>query len=79
MSFKTSLLRSELKLTKSAINSISVQLSRDAQDKLGLLMSRQRKNKVTYEQHSFDKFEGEWIQFGSEKFPDWASVLEYLL
>lgn len=61
MSLKTSLLRSELKLTKSAINSISVQLSRDAQDKLGLLMSRQRKNKVTYEQHSFDKFEGEWI------------------
>ena len=61
MSLKTSLLRSELKLTKSAINSISVQLSRDAQDKLGLLMSRQRKNKVTYEQHSFDKFESEWI------------------
>lgn len=25
------------------------------------------------------EFEGEWIQFGSEKFPDWKSVLEYLL
>ena len=23
-------------------------------------------------------FEGEWIEFGSEKFPDWASVLDYL-
>ena len=25
------------------------------------------------------EFEGEHIQFGSEKFPDWDSVLEYLL
>ncbi len=24
------------------------------------------------------EFEGEWIQFGSEKFPDWQSVLKYL-
>lgn len=24
-------------------------------------------------------FEGEWIQFGSEQFPDWNSVLAYLL
>lgn len=24
------------------------------------------------------EFEGEWIHFGSEKFPDWNSVLEYL-
>ena len=24
-------------------------------------------------------FKGEWIQFGSEKFPDWNSVVEYLL
>ena len=24
-------------------------------------------------------FAGEWIKFGSEKFPDWASVLDYLL
>jgi len=23
-------------------------------------------------------FAGEWIEFGSEKFPDWNSVLEYL-
>ena len=26
-----------------------------------------------------DKFEGEWIQFKSEKFPNWKVVLEYLL
>ena len=25
-----------------------------------------------------DTFEGEWIQFGNEKFPDWDSVLSYL-
>ena len=25
-----------------------------------------------------DLFEGEWIHFGSEAFPDWASVLSYL-
>jgi 5'(3')-deoxyribonucleotidase len=24
------------------------------------------------------EFSGEWIQFGSEKFPDWDSVIEYL-
>ena len=24
-------------------------------------------------------FEGEWIQFGNEKFPDWRTVTEYLL
>jgi 5'(3')-deoxyribonucleotidase len=24
-------------------------------------------------------FEGEWIEFGSEKFPDWDSVTEYLI
>jgi 5'-nucleotidase len=23
-------------------------------------------------------FTGEWIQFGTEKFPDWDTVLEYL-
>lgn len=25
------------------------------------------------------EFEGEWIQFGSEQFPDWNAVLDYLL
>lgn len=25
------------------------------------------------------EFEGEWIQFGSDRFPDWKSVLDYLL
>ena len=25
------------------------------------------------------EFEGEWIHFGSERFPDWESVLNYLL
>ena len=25
------------------------------------------------------EFSGEWIEFGSEKFPDWESVLDYLL
>lgn len=25
------------------------------------------------------EFEGEWIHFGSEKFPDWEAVLKYLL
>jgi len=25
-----------------------------------------------------DEFTGEWIQMGSEKFPDWDAVLEYL-
>jgi len=26
-----------------------------------------------------DKFEGEWIQFGSEKFSNWKIILEYLI
>ena len=25
-----------------------------------------------------ENFEGEWIQMGSEKFPDWNAVLKYL-
>jgi 5'(3')-deoxyribonucleotidase len=25
-----------------------------------------------------DRFEGEWIQFGSDRFPDWPAVLDYL-
>ena len=25
------------------------------------------------------EFEGEWIQFGSEQFPDWTAVVDYLL
>lgn len=28
--------------------------------------------------HGADTFEGEWVQFGSEKFPDWNAVLTYL-
>jgi len=24
-------------------------------------------------------FDGKWIQFGSEEFPDWNAVLHYLL
>ena len=24
-------------------------------------------------------FEGKWIHFGSEDFPDWSSVIKYLL
>lgn len=29
--------------------------------------------------HGADIFEGEWIHFGSEKFPDWDSSLSYLI
>ena len=29
--------------------------------------------------HGADSFEGEWIQLGSERFPDWKAVLDYLL
>ncbi len=29
--------------------------------------------------HGADKFHGEHIHFGSERFPDWKSVLKYLL
>ena len=25
-----------------------------------------------------DRFEGEWIRFGSPEFPDWQAVLDYL-
>lgn len=28
--------------------------------------------------HGADTFEGEWIQFGTEPFKDWDSVLKYL-
>lgn len=30
------------------------------------------------DKHGADTFEGEWIQFGNEIFPDWDSVLNYL-
>jgi len=29
--------------------------------------------------HGADEFKGEWLMFGSEKFPDWKSVIRYLL
>jgi len=29
--------------------------------------------------HGVLRFKGEWIEFGSDKFPDWKSVLNYLL
>ncbi len=29
--------------------------------------------------HGADSFEGEWIQFGSDRFPDWPTVENYLL
>ena len=29
--------------------------------------------------HGAETFEGEWIHFGSPKFPDWKAVLDYLL
>ena len=29
--------------------------------------------------HGVTEFDGEWIHFGSEKFPNWDAVLEYLL
>ena len=28
--------------------------------------------------HGADTFEGEWIQFGSDTYPDWPSVVAYL-
>ena len=31
------------------------------------------------DKNGVDQFEGEWIHFGSARFPDWDSVLEYLL
>lgn len=26
-----------------------------------------------------DNFQGEWIHFGSKDFPDWNSIIKYLL
>lgn len=31
------------------------------------------------DKHGASEFEGEWIHFGSERFPNWEIVLEYLL
>ena len=28
--------------------------------------------------HGADTFEGEWIQFGKDRFPDWTAVVDYL-
>ncbi len=30
------------------------------------------------EKHGAKEFKGEWIQFGTEKFPDWPAVVAYL-
>ena len=30
------------------------------------------------DKHGADTFEGEWIQFGNDRFPDWDAVLSYL-
>ena len=40
--------------------------------KSGILIDDRGKNGTS-------EFEGEWIQFGSEQYPDWNAVLEYLL
>ena len=29
--------------------------------------------------HGQPEFEGEWLQFGTEKFPDWKSIIKYLI
>ncbi|MHB9019439.1 MAG: hypothetical protein ACYC3G_00985 [Minisyncoccota bacterium] len=34
---------------------------------------------LDWAENGASEFEGELIQFGSEKFPDWASVLKYLV
>lgn len=31
------------------------------------------------DKHGVRDFEGEWIHFGSERFPDWNAVLDYLI
>lgn len=31
------------------------------------------------DKHGVREFEGEWIHFGSERFPDWDAVLTYLI
>ena len=31
------------------------------------------------DKHGVTDFEGEWIHFGSERFPNWNTILEYLL
>lgn len=31
------------------------------------------------DKHGVRDFDGEWIHFGSERFPDWDSVLDYLI
>ena len=31
-----------------------------------------------WDKHGVTDFQGEWIQFGSERFPDWDSIVSYL-
>ena len=31
------------------------------------------------DKHGAKEFAGEWLQFGSERFPNWQSILDYLL
>ena len=31
------------------------------------------------DKHGAKEFSGEWLQFGSERFPNWDSILDYLL
>lgn len=44
-----------------------------------ILSHRKDPLKGNWPKHGASSFEGEWIEFGSEAFPDWPTVVDYLL
>ena len=34
---------------------------------------------IDLKKHTPEEFSGEWLQFGSERFPNWDSILDNLL
>lgn len=67
MELSTSILRAQIKLMKPITNNIPVAVTREAQDKMGTLMSVACKGDVTYEACHFKNFEAEFAIPKEEK------------
>ena len=61
MAISASLLRIQLKLVKGILKNLDLSSTRQAQDRLGMLMAKTQGSKVNYSTEVFKSFMGEWI------------------